>query len=265
MIFRDLIKTGTRMANDNAPALLTAFGTIGAVTTAVLAGKASYEAAMKIADAESVANAKREAGQHRVALTKMEKVTLVWPLYIGAVTSGVLTCGAIVMAHRVSSRRAAALAAAYALSENKIEEYQGKIKEKFGVKEEKEARDELAQDRVNRDVAHGLVVFDPLEGKVMIKDEYSGRYFYSNIETIDRAVNEINREILRSDSQTLSNFYDCIGLEHVSTSDHFGWNTTEPLEIDWSTCISPDGKHAVHVFEFVNPPIMNPGASASFR
>lgn len=264
--FNSMLKTGLSVASKNAPAMLTAFGTVGVVTTAILAGKASFEAAKKIADAETEAMMNHEPGTHRDGLlTKGEKVKLVWPLYIGAVTSGVLSCGAIVLAHRVNARRAAVLAAAYALNEGKLEEYQEKIKEKFGIKEEKEARDELVQERVNRDYEDGTILFNPLEGKVLIRDDYSGRYFYSNIEDINKAVNEINREILISDFQTLSDFYDCIGLDHISTSDYFGWNTNERLEVDWSTCTTPDGKHAVHSFEFVNPPIMNPGSSASFR
>jgi hypothetical protein len=266
--FTHLLHTGVRTANANAPALLTAFGAVGVVGTAVLTGKASFEAAKRIADAESVSNMKREAGQERVVLTKAEKFKLVWPLYIGAVTSGTLSCGAVIVAHRVSSRRAAALAAAYALSEGRLEEYQDKVKEKFGIKKEKEARDELAQERVNRDVeTGGAKLYDPTDNKVWLKDEYSGRYFLGTIEDINKAVNEVNREVLNSmgSAATLSSFYDAIGLEHVSTSDYFGWNTNELCEIDWSTTTTPDGRHAVHVFDFVNPPIMNPDASASFR
>lgn len=265
--FNQLVRTGMTVASKNAPAALTAFGTVGVITTAVLTGKASFEAAKKIADAESVANAKREAGTPRHEFTKAEKVKLVWPLYLGAIFSGAATCTAVVLAHRISARRAAVLAAAYALNENKLEEYQDKIKEKFGIKEEKQARDELAQEKVTRDHDNGLLVFDPHEGKVMLKDEYSGRYFYGTIEDVNRSVNEINREVLNTmeNSATLSAFYDLIELEHISTSDYFGWNTNELCEIDWSTCTTPDGKHAVHVFEFVNPPIMNPGSNASFR
>lgn len=267
MIFRDLFQSGVRMANANAPALLTAFGTVGVVTTAVLTGKASYEAAKKIASHESAANAKREAGADRVALTKTEKVKLVWPLYIGAVSSGAVTCAAVVLAHRVSSRRAAALAAAYALSEGRLEEYQDKVKEKFGIKKEKETRDELAQDRVNRDYDDGQIIFSPTAGKVMIRDDYSGRFFWSTVEKVNQAVNEINREIIQSvtGAQTVSDLYDILELDHVSTSDYFGWNIDTPLEISWSTTTTPDGSTAVHVFEFVNTPIMNPGSNASFR
>lgn len=250
----------------NAPTILTAFGAVGVIGTAVLTAKASFEAAKKISDAEFVR--KQEDGFDAEPFTKAEKIKLVWPLYIGAISSGAVSCAAIVLSHRISSRRAAVLAAAYALNESKLEEYQDKIKEKFGVKKEKEARDELAQEKVTHDIETGAAkIYDPSAGKVWIKDEYTGRYFQSTIEDINKAVNDINREIINSmgSSATLSAFYDLIELEHVSTSDHFGWNTNELCEIDWSTTTTPDGKVAVHVFEFVNPPILNPGDSHSFR
>lgn len=260
-----LVKSGLQVVSKNGPAILTAFGAVGTITTAVLAAKASFEAAERIQKETLERNVDVDDEDGIVFLTKTEKAKLVWPLYIGAISSGAFTCGAIIMAHRISARRAAVLAAAYALNEGKLEEYQQKIKEKFGIKEEKEARDELAQDRINRDHAGGTLIFNPLEGKHLMKDDYSGRYFYSTIEEVNRAVNEINAVILREDTATVSEFYDMLGLEHVSTSDFFGWNTNERLEVDWSTCTTPDKSQAVHVFEFVNPPIMNPGSRQSFR
>lgn len=263
MIFRDLLKTGTQFANTNAPALLTAFGTVGAITTAVLAGKASFEAAQKIANAESVANMKREAGDERVHLDKTERIKLVWPLYISAVTSGVLTCGAIVLSHRISSKRAVALAAAYAVSENKLEEYQDKIKEKFGIKEEKKARDEIAQDRVNKLGDAGFAFANPMTGKVWIMEAYTGRPFLSTVEDVKHAVNEVNAVLAGPEgSVRLSDFYDLIGLEHVSLSDYFGFTKHDRLELDWSTTTSPDGSLAVHVFDYVNHPVQDPEREA---
>lgn len=262
-----MFRAGMRLADKNAPAILTAFGAVGVVTTAVLTGKATFEAAKKIESHESALNAKREAGTGRVTMTKQQKVVLVWPLYVGAVSSGVLSCGAIVMSHRISSRRAAVLAAAYALNEGKLEEYQDKIKEKFGPAKEKETRDEIAADQVKKDFKEGTVIFSPLDGKMLIHDQYSGRFFWSTKEAVDRAVNEINHEITMSvdSAVTLSDFYDVLELDHISTSDYFGWNTAERCEIDWSTTTTPDGGTPVHSFEFLNPPIMNPKDSASFR
>lgn len=257
MIFRDLFKTGVRMANDNAPALLTAFGTVGTITTAVLAGKASFQAAKVLAE-DDVERAQYDAS----ARTKLELAQLVGPLYVGAVFSGVITCGAIIMSHRISSKRAVALAAAYAMSEGRLEEYQEKVKEKLGVKKEREVRDEVTQDRINRDYQEGEVIFSPLDGKVLIREEYTGRTFWSSIDEVNKAVNEANHEINMSGCIRLSDFYDTLGLPHVSTSDYFGFTHEERLDLEWNTSTTPDGKTAIHTFEYVNHPVMNPEREA---
>lgn len=267
-----LFKTGVNALTNNSPAILTAFGAVGVVGTAVLTAKASFEAADRIREAklEAAEEVVQEGGtitdeSYSALLTTQDKVKLVWPLYISAVSSGVLSCGAIVMSHRISSRRAAMLAAAYALNESKLEEYQDKVKEKLGIKKEKDLREELTQDKVDRDYREGEVLLDPNGGKVLIREDYTGRFFWSNIETINRAVNEINATILKERSARISDFYDLIGLSHVSTSDYFGWTENERLELEWNTCTTPDGTMAVHSFEYVNHPVMNPEREATFR
>lgn len=257
-----LFRSGVNLMSNNAPAILTAFGAVGVVGTAVLTGKASFEAADRIKNAEFQKHLHEGAD---VDLTTTEKVKLVWPLYITAVGTGALSCTAIVMSHRISSRRAAVLAAAYALNQDKLEEYQDKVKEKFGVKKEKEVRDEVAADQVKNNYESKQVIFAQHDGDVLIHDQYSGRFFWGKKEEIDRAANEVNREILLSVAgyQTVSDFYDIVGLEHVSTSDYFGWNAQEALELDWSTTTTPDGSTPVHSFTFVNDPVMNPGSGGS--
>lgn len=266
MIFRNVFHSGSRILSENAPAILTALGVAGTVTTAVLSVKAGYETHNRIIEARIEKTGVPENNPAHVELeelTKVETVLAVWPLYIPAATTGILSIGAIVFAHRVSSRRAAALAAAYALSEGRIEEYQDKIKEKFGVKKEKEARDEIAQERVARSYDDGQILFHPNDGKVIIMEAYTGRYFWSTIEDIKHAVNEINHLLNTEGSVRLSDFYSLIGLPHVATSDYFGFTHNERMELDWTTATTPDGTKAVHVFDYVNHPVMNPESEAS--
>lgn len=266
-----LFKTGTQFLNTNAPAILTAFGAVGVVGTAVLTAKATFEAADILRDAKLDA-AERWVDEHSEPLTdaayqeikisRVDSFKLVWLNYLPAATTGALSVAAIIMSHRISSRRAAMLAAAYALNEGKLEEYQDKIKEKFGIKKEKEARTELHQDRINREYDENEVIFSPLDGKVLIMEEYTGRFFYSSIEAIEKAVNEVNALVVKEGSVRMSDFYETIGLKPVSTSDYFGWTREEMLELSWDTGTTPDGRTPVHTFEYVNHPVMNPEREA---
>lgn len=261
MMFRDMIQSGVRMANANAPALLTAFGAAGTVTTAVLTGKAAYNSHERILEAQLAKTGAPEPGTNEVMLEKLDKLEIVkavWPLYIPAATSGTVTIAAIILSHRVSARRAAALAAAYAMSEGRLEEYQDKVKEKFGLKKEEEVRSELTQERVNRDYDEVEVILTPYDGKVLIREDYTGRFFWSSIEEVEKAVNEVNAHVISEGSARLSDFYNLIGLSQVSTSDYFGFVQDNRMELDWNTSTTPDGKTAVHTFEYVNHPVMDP-------
>lgn len=272
----NLIKTGSQFLNTNAPAILTAFGAVGVVGTALLTAKATFEAADILREARLDAaqqwmddnqESLTDAAFAEIQLTKVETFKLVWINYLPAVTTGALSVAAIVMSHRISSRRAAMLAAAYALNEGKLEEYQDKIKEKFGIKKEEETRTELTQDKINREYNSTEKVFSPIDGKVLMREDYTGRFFWSTIDAVNKAVNEVNAHILDEGSARLSDFYDCIGLSHVSTSDYFGWTRDDLLDLDWNTCTTPDGNTAVHSFEYKNHPVMDPDkvANASFR
>ena len=265
MIFRDLIQNGSRLATENAPALLTAFGAVGTVTTAVLAAKGGFDAADIIRTHHKDLNADwdPDEGDELVVLSKTEMLKLTWLCYLPAAATGVVTVSSIILAHTVSSRRAAVIAAAYALNENKLDEYQDKIKEKFGIKKENDAREEIVQDQVNRH-AEGIV-FGGIEGKVIIHDEYSGRFFWSTVEEVNKAVNIVNREINQNNSATSSDFYDVLDLAHVTTSDEFGWNSAEALELVWTTCKTPNDGPAAHSFAFLSQPILRPWAAASFH
>ena len=112
-----LAKRAQRLMVDNSPVILTAIGVTGVITTAYLTGKASIKAYRILEENESI---------HDPLLPK-EKLALVWTCYIPPAMSAVATIAAIITANRVESRRAAALAVVYSLSEKAFEEYRSKV------------------------------------------------------------------------------------------------------------------------------------------
>lgn len=262
-----LFKTSERVINEHAPAILTALGVVGTVSTAVLTAKASFKAAERLREAKLEKSYEHEGpitDPTDVALTKRETIEKVWTLYMPAVGVGMLSCGAIIGANHINAKRIAVMTAAYSLGEKNFTEYKEKVEEKLGIKKEQEMRDEIAQDRVNQLGADGFAFADPTFGKVWIMEAYTGRPFLSTVEEVKRAANEINSRIIDEKSARLSDFYDLIKLPHVSTSDYFGFTKADPLQLDWTTTTSPDGSLAVHVFEYHKHPVANPEREASF-
>jgi len=214
------------------------------VTAAVLTGRASFKAAEIIAEAEC-----RDYGEtfpDEIHLTTREKAQLVWPEFIPAVGTLGLSVTCIIAANRVGSRRAAAVTAAYAISEKAFSDYREKVVERLGEKKEREARDEVAQDRVNERPPSTQVVIVG-NGDVLCFDAFSGRYFMSTMENIKKAMNDQNYAILNDGFASLTEFYDKLGLDGTSHSDSLGWNTDKLLDLYISTVLSDDGRPCISI------------------
>lgn len=240
----DIAKRFGKIVADNSPAILTAVGVTGAVATAVLTGRASFKAAEVLAEQET-------------GLEPKERVKLCWKLYIPAVSVGVLTVTAIVVSNRIGTRRAAALAAAYALVEKGFDEYKEKVIEKLGDKKEQALRDELAQDRVNRyPPDESQIIFTNPDASVLCYEAYTGRYFVSDMETLRKAMNDINHQINADYYASLSDLYDRIGLEHTQVSYEMGWNCDKLLEFEFSSTLTATGR-PVLVLNYRVQPIRN--------
>ncbi len=240
MKWNELIRQTEKILNQHSPNILTAIGVSGTVTTAYLAGKASYASALVILGHENAGH--YEYGE-RVGLemTAREKVELVWKLYIPATLSGTATVICIVGANRVGSRRTAALTAAYSLSERAFVEYRDKVVEVIGEKKEKTVRDELVKDKI-RDNPPSKEILISGPGNVLCCELYTGRYFSSDMETLRRSQNDINAKLLAHEYASLSDFYYMIGLPYTSTSDNSGWSSDKQLELSFTTVMAEDGR-----------------------
>lgn len=234
-----------KLAADNSTTIFTAIGVTGVITTAYLTGRAAFTAA-------EILQEERDDGRDgEDALDIREKVELTWKLYIPAAGTGILTVGFIIAANRVGSRRAAAMAAAYTLSERAFSEYRDKIIEKVGEKKEQSYRDDIAQDRVKKSPPREVFI---IEGNsVLCHDAYSGRYFLSNIEALRKAQNDINHQVLNSYYASLTDFYDKIGLQGTSISDEVGWNSDKMLELQFSAVLTEEVKPCISVGFSVAP------------
>jgi Family of unknown function (DUF6353) len=250
------------LVNENSTTILTGVGIVGTVATAVLAGRASFKAAEiienkekeKLLDAESSADLQRELESFR-PFSKTEKFKLVWPQYIPPVAVGAATVTSIVMANRISSKKIAALAVASTISERALQEYKTKVVEKLGERQETAIREEIAQDSVTKNPPSNQVIIAG-SGDVLCFEPLTGRYFNSTIETVKKAENKVNYDIIHYDSCSLSVFFEEIGLAPTDYSDLVGWNVDNRMEVKFSTTMSEDNRPCL-VIGFTRMPSMN--------
>lgn len=240
MNMNDILKTAQKFADDNAPTILSVLGVAGTVATTYLTAQASFKAAKKISDAQFRENISDQGHP----LSDREKVNLVWKEFVLPAGSAAFTITCIVAAHKISAQRAAALTAAYALTNDKFSDYKNKVLEKLGEKKEQAVRDEIAQDKMNQNPPSSQMLLIG-DGNVLCMDQLTGRYFHSTMEKIKRAENEVNYEIMNGGYALLSDFYERIGLKATSFSEVFGWRRPNQLELLWSTITTPDDKPCI--------------------
>lgn len=248
MSFAQITAKTSKFIADNSPTILTVIGVAGTATTAVLTGKASFQASKLIQKYPNVLPDDAEKNREK---TTFEKVRLVWTLYIPPVTTGALTIAAIIAANRVGLRRAATMAALYAGSEKKLAEYKDKVVEKFGAGKEQKVRDEIAQDHVTARPSSEMVILG--SGQVMCYDMYSSRYFMSDMETIKQGMNNVNYRALNYGHATLTDLYDQLGIGRTKFSDDIGWKNDQLLEITFSTVMSDDQKPCIAIDYYTEP------------
>jgi hypothetical protein len=238
-----------RTLTRNSPAILSALGVSGTITTAYLAGKASFKA-VRVLDKEKEAYPIYD----KYEMDTRTKVELVWKLYIPAGISAAVTIGCIVGATRVSVRRTAMVTAAYSLSERAFSEYREKVVQHIGEKKEQAVRDELVQDRINANPVTNKEVIVVGSGTVLCCEMHTGRYFLSDMETLRKTENNINAQLINQDDASLSDFYYGVGLPFTSASGQSGWTSDRMLELEFTTTLSDDNRPCLAFnYNYINP------------
>ena len=252
------VHTLRKVSEDNAPAILTGFGMAGTVATAYFTGRGAFQAAAVLAEDDRNREIFAKDNPGVIApRTFKESVRLTWRLYIPAAGAGCVTVGCIYYANRISSKRLAALAAAYTIAEKANSEYKEKVLEMLGKDKEEKVRAAVQQDRIDRDPdLDGMIDSDLEDGRVRCKDAYTGRYFRSTMEDIKSAQNAINYQILHHNYSSLTDFYCQLGLEKTKESDEVGWSSDHLLEVTFTSNLDSK-KRPVLVMDFAVAPVRN--------
>lgn len=223
-------KATRRYAYKHAPAILTGIGITGMVSSTIMAVKVTPKALQLIEKKEKELNDK---------LTWKETIIETWRLYLPSV----ITCGSSIIcligACSINDKRNAALTTAYGLSQRAFSTYREEVIKTIGEKKEKQVRDNVAQKEVsNNPVLQDKIILTS-KGNTLCRDSISGRYFRSDLETLRKTINEINRRLMIENFISLNEYYSSINLDGIKEGDILGWDITDGLiELDFDACIT---------------------------
>lgn len=239
-----LLTNAIKQLRRNSPEILTALGVTGVITTAYLTAKASFQAADVLQGTDLPDDRKDRI---------KEQVKHTWELYIPAGICGVATVVCIVSGTRAQAQKTAAAVAAYSLTERAFSDYKEKVAEQIGSKKEQAIRDEIAQDQVTNNPPSSMVLM-PVENNVLCCELHTGRYFWSTMEKLRAAQNEINSRIVREEYVLLDEFYDLIFISRTNSSGHTGWEDAKLLELEFSAVLSEDNKPCMaFAYNYIRP------------
>lgn len=238
-----LIRLGAGKAVKHSPKILTVLSVMGVISTAKLASDAGVKSNAVIIDLRN----------QNPEVTKKELAKAVVPVYIPTLLMGGATIGCMIGATTVASKRNAVLASLYSATELALKQYQEKTFALDEGKTDKRVRDAVAKELVESHPVRTSEVIVTGKGKSLCYDSLSGRYFESDIDTIKRAMNRINRAILSEMWITLNQFYDELGLTPIQLGDRAGWNVDNMLDLKFSSQIASDGRPCIVVGYYTEP------------
>lgn len=253
----ELCEAGKVFVSEHKTSICIGTGIAGMFTAGIIAIKVTPKASMLLEERRCKKHeAYNQNNEINPQLTIKDYIQVTWRYYLPPLALASASAGMIIFAHKLDTKENAALAAAYALSESRLKEYTEKTLETVGERKEKEIRNAIDKDRVDQNEVIETEVIHTGDGETLCLDAWSGRYFYSDIETLRREAVELSRALLNDNLITLNDWYDAIHLDGTKIGEDFGWEVDthkELIELSYSSQLNRN-KQPVLVVDFKYPP-----------
>jgi hypothetical protein len=209
--------------------ILTGMTIAGVAATSLAASKAAVKA-MRHIDALDPLQTKRE--------TQIRNVKETWQFFVPSALLGTATVSAVLTTSKVHAKRTQAASVAVAVATSALEEYREEVAKVVGVKKARE----IAENHVLVQAQEPPSDLTQEPSSVLCCDVHTGRYFNTTVESIQRAVNVVNRTAIYELHATLNEFYEEVGLDSVPSGDKLGWFADRPLEVTTAAAKSTDDR-----------------------
>lgn len=214
-VFSKFLKGVPKFLKKESPKILTSIGIAGMIITTITAVKATPKA-LQLVDEREIKDGKR--------LTTKEVVKTTWKCYMPATVTGVCSIACLVGASSVSAKRNAALATAYAISVQDLADYKKKAVEVVGEKKEKAIKDAVAKEQLERANVQNRDFIVTGGGEVKCYDPLTDRCFLSDMETLRKAENTLNKRLRNEMIITANELFVEIGLDECDLGKNLGWD-----------------------------------------
>lgn len=243
--FKKLLKSIKRYS----PELLTGIGIAGMIFSTCKAVECTPKA-IKI-----IENTKKEPDED---LKLIEKIKLTWKCYIPSASITICSIACIVGASATNRKRTAALTTACTLSSTALKEYKDSVVKVVGESKNDEIKRLVAKEKIKKTDQKKISV-DTQAGEKRFIELYTGQIFTSDIESIRKAINDVNDQMRNNMYVSLNDlFYELGIMDRTRAGDVLGWNLEDGFveARSFDSAIVYDG-NAYIVLDYKNPPTVD--------
>ena len=242
------INAGLLEAQKHTKELLVGVGIAG-MMTAVYSGIEATPKAIKLIE-------KKKEEEHVDCLDTPLVIKTVWKCYIPTVVTFGLSTLCIVKSNTMYAKTNAALLTACSISDSSLKDYKAKVVETIGEKKEEKIHDAILEDKIVSTPMKEDMIIKTGDGNTLCFDATSGRYFWSDINAIDAAVNSFNEMRMNGCSTgCLNDFYYLLKLEPMqSIGEDIGWDPEDKMVKIRKFSILYKGTTPCFAFDFYTNP-----------
>ncbi len=202
---------------------------------------------------EMLAKKKEESEEE---LTMKEQIKTVVPCYAPAAVLWALGACAQVGGFKTEVTNGASALAAYKMAELAKSEFEKSTQNVVGEKKVKKINEDIAQQhRVTHPITQSKIVLTG-NGDQIFYEPYSNQYFKSSVESVRRAVDEINHYIYRmpEDMATMNMFFNALKIpNNLAWGDDFTFSSEHPLKVEFEYTSDDQGNPVAELW-YVNSP-----------
>lgn len=229
----------------HSPSILTIIGSIGVVSTAVLAVKGTPKAIKLIEEAK---NTKEDN------LTVVETIKVAWKPYIPAAISCVSTILCIAGANYLNIKKQKNLMSAYILLDNAFKEYRNRVVDRYG----EDADNELYAGITRKQLEDSE---NSIYAETLFFEFNSMRFFELSIHKVLEAECKAKIQFDQCGILSLNDYYTYLGISPSPYGEALGWSKyqmqteehTDQLEFEYERVIMSNGLVCYNIITNVTP------------
>lgn len=237
----------------HSPTILTVVGVIG-MGTAMYTTMTATPKAMRLIEEKK----KELELAPDESLKPIEVAKVAWKPYVPAALLAITSAGCFIGANTINTRRNAALATAYQVSTTAFKEYRDKVVKTVGEETAHEIREKLTEDkkeRIKENHPDGQTVIVSGGRNEMILEPLTNQTFYSSINAVEKAVNDLNGRMIDGMEMyiSLNEFLDAFNLPHHIMGEEIGWAVHDRIDIAFDSKITDKGEACITI-DYLRPP-----------